>query len=211
MRRSGIFAPVEGAGVSLDFKHNPNTYFRVSSSGVPELIALAPVAQAFTAADLLTMLLGVDGAGSLLDADKLDGASFGSPHPIGDMVPNTGQFTTLSVTGSLGYVPGAGGAITQQSNKSTAVTLNKLTGQITLNNAALNDAAKVSFTVNNLAVAATDTVIINHANTGTAGGYQIQATAVAAGSFKVTVRNISGGPLSEAIVLNFAVIKAVAA
>ena len=38
----------------------------------------------------------------------------------------------------------------------------------------------------------------------------MQVTAVAAGSFKVTVGNVSGGSLSEAIVLNYAVFKSAA-
>jgi hypothetical protein len=45
----------------------------------------------------------------------------------------------------------------------------------------------------------------------TAGAYTVQTTAVAAGSFGISVKNVSGGSLSQAIVLNFAVIKAAAA
>jgi hypothetical protein len=44
-----------------------------------------------------------------------------------------------------------------------------------------------------------------------AGAYTVQTTAVAAGSFGISVKNVSGGSLSQAIVLNFAVIKAAAA
>ena len=109
---------------------------------------------------------------------------------------------------AIGYV--SGGAVTQATNKGTGVTLNTTSGQITLNNAALADAAEVTFTVTNDKVAATDTVIVNHANTGTAGAYVVQASAIAAGSFKVTVGNVSGGALSEAIVLNYNVIKGAA-
>ena len=45
---------------------------------------------------------------------------------------------------------------------------------------------------------------------GTAGAYWLVVSAVAAGSFKVTVGNLSGGSLSQAIVLNYAVIKSAA-
>lgn len=84
-----------------------------------------------------------------------------------------------------------------------------MAGAITLNNAALADATNVKFTVTNSAVAATDVVVAVHASGGTAGVYQVWIGAVAAGSFDISVRNVSGGPLSEAIVVNFAVIKAV--
>ncbi len=108
---------------------------------------------------------------------------------------------------AIGYVSGTGGAVTQATNKSTGVTLNKVCGAITMNGAALADAAIVNFTVTNSVVAATDVVIVNHTSAGTAGAYTVDANAVAAGSFAISVRNVSGGSLSQAIVLSFAVIK----
>lgn len=110
---------------------------------------------------------------------------------------------------AIGYV--SGGAVTQATSKSTGVTLNTASGQITMNGAALADATNVNFTVTNSVVAATDVVIVNVASVGTAGAYVVQTTAVAAGSFGISVKNVSGGSLSQAIVLNFAVIKAAAA
>ena len=52
--------------------------------------------------------------------------------------------------------PTTGGTVTQATNKGTGVTLNTQSGQITMNNAALADAAEVSFTVTNSKIAATD-------------------------------------------------------
>ena len=109
---------------------------------------------------------------------------------------------------AIGYV--SGGAVTQATNKSTAVTLKQQGGQITMNNAALADGAEVTFQVNNDKVAATDVIVVNHGSAGTAGAYWLVVSAVAAGSFKVTVGNLSGGSLSQAIVLNYAVIKSAA-
>ena len=103
--------------------------------------------------------------------------------------------------------PTIGTTVTQATNKSTGVTANAASGQITMNNAALGDGAEVTFEVTNDRVAATDVVIVNHGSAGTAGAYVVQCSAVAAGSFKVTVGNVSGGALSQAIVINFAVIK----
>lgn len=126
-------------------------------------------------------------------------------------VTSSGKISSTSPTAGVGYSTGAGGAVTQATNKSTGVTLNTVTGAITLNNAAMADSTPVSFTVTNSAVAATDAVIVNHASAGTAGAYLVSANAIGAGSFKITVQNISGGSLSEAIVLRFAVIKGVSA
>ena len=103
--------------------------------------------------------------------------------------------------------PTDGGNVTQATNKSTGVTLNAESGQITMNNAALADAAEVSFTVTNSKIAATDVVVVNHGSAGTAGAYIVSANAIAAGSFAITVSNVSGGALSEAIVINFVALK----
>ena len=103
--------------------------------------------------------------------------------------------------------PTTGGTVTQSSNKSTGVTLNTESGQITMNDAALAAAAEVSFTVTNSKVAATDVVVACHGSAGTAGSYLVNANAIAAGSFAVTVSNVSGGSLSEAIVINFVALK----
>ena len=83
---------------------------------------------------------------------------------------------------AIGYVDG--GTVTQATNKSTAVTLNTLSGQITMNDAALAAAAEVSFTLTNSKIAATDVVIVNHSSAGTAGSYLAQANTLAAGSFR---------------------------
>jgi hypothetical protein len=114
---------------------------------------------------------------------------------------------SASATAPVGYATGAGGTVTQATSKSTGVTLNKVTGAITLHAAALADATTVSFTVTNSAVAAVDAVVVNHSSAGTAASYLVWADSVGAGSFKVNVRNVSGGSLGEAIVLTFAVLK----
>ena len=103
--------------------------------------------------------------------------------------------------------------LAQGTNKgTTAVTLNKINGEIVMNNAALADDATAAFTLTNSTIAATDVVIVNVASVGTAGAYQVTVGAVAAGSCNcISVPlNVSGGALSQAIKLNFAVIKAVA-
>ena len=114
-----------------------------------------------------------------------------------------------SAESAVGYGTGAGGTVTQATNKSTGVTLNKRCGQITMNNAALSAAAEVSFTFTNSTIAATDVVVTAISSGATAGAYNTHVDAIAAGSCRISITNFSAGPLSEAIVLNFAVIKAV--
>ena len=58
-------------------------------------------------------------------------------------------------------------------------------------------------------IAATDVVYVCISSGATAGAYNVQVDAVAAGSCRISVGNMSAGPLSEAIVLNYVVIKAV--
>ena len=112
-----------------------------------------------------------------------------------------------STESAVGYSTGTGGTVTQSSSKSTGVTLNKRCGQITMNNASLSAAAEVSFTLTNSFIAATDVVYTCIASGATAGAYNVQVDAVGSGSCRISVGNMSSGSLSEAIVLNFVVIK----
>jgi len=109
-------------------------------------------------------------------------------------------------TNPFGYVAGGGGTVTQATNKATGVTLNKPSGQITMNNASLAAATIVSFTFTNSTISSTDLLVINHVSGGTIGSYTFTA-ACGAGSATVYVRNATGGSLGEAIVLRYAVIK----
>ena len=127
----------------------------------------------------------------------------------GTSLSTTGN-QVISSTGKQGYATGAGGTVTQITSKATGVTLSKSTGQITLDGAALAASTTVSFTLTNTVIEAGDILIMNHISGGTAGSYLLNAQS-AAGSASINVRNISLGSLSEAIVIAFAVIKAVIA
>ena len=116
-----------------------------------------------------------------------------------------------SAESAVGYSTGTGGTVSQATDKSTGVTLNKRCGQITMNAASLAAAAEVSFTLTNSAIAATDVVMVSIASGATAGAYSVQCDATAAGSCRISVGNRNAGSLGEAIVLNFVVIKSVAA
>lgn len=115
----------------------------------------------------------------------------------------------VTSSGGLGYGTNSGGTVTQLTSKSTGVTLNKTNGQITMNAAALGAGAFVNFQVTNSTVTATDTVIANVGAGGFGGNYYVNVTFCTSGSFGLRVTNQSGGSLSEAVVINFAIIKAV--
>ena len=107
----------------------------------------------------------------------------------------------------IGYTAAAQGTVTQATSKSTAVTLNKPSGRITMDAASLTTATNATFTLNNSFISANDTVILTiSGGQATAGSYNVFANALAAGSVSISLRNISGGTLSEAVVINFAII-----
>ena len=119
------------------------------------------------------------------------------------------EFTTMYASQEIGYSAAAQGSVTQLTSKSTAVTLNKSAGQITMNNAALAGNTAASFTLNNSLISANDTIIvcISSVTTGsTAGAYTSYVSNMTTGSASITLRNLSGTSYSEAIVINFSVI-----
>lgn len=107
---------------------------------------------------------------------------------------------------AIGFGPANYGTVTQGTSKATAVTLNAKCGVITTHNAALAASTAVQFTMTNSAIGATDVVIANQGSGGTAGSYQIHVVSVGAGTSVIRLSNTSGGSLSEAVTINFAVI-----
>jgi hypothetical protein len=137
-------------------------------------------------------------------SDNTQNVYFGNNGTNRFLISNNGDLLYVS-TGGLGYGTGSGGAVTQITSKSTAVTLNKTNGTITTSNAALGAGATATFTVTNSTMTATDVVLVMARN----ANYSVRANDPAAGSFTITLKNESGGSLSDAVVINFAVIKAV--
>ena len=117
------------------------------------------------------------------------------------------EFTTCYATQEIGYATAAQGTVTHATSQSTGVTLNKSSGQITMNNAALANGAVVTFTLTNNLLSAKDVIIVNvSGGATTAGTYTALVASIGAGSAVLGLYNISAGSLSEAVVLNFAII-----
>jgi hypothetical protein len=120
----------------------------------------------------------------------------------GGTAPNlfNGDVLVIAGTATLGYGTGAGGTVTQATSKATVVTLNKPCGQITMNNAALAAATAVSFQLTNSLCTQTDTMTVANI---TNQSYRVELLRIGTGFAIIQVTNITGGSLSEAIVINF--------
>ena len=116
---------------------------------------------------------------------------------------------TITTTGNgVGYSTGSGGTITQATSRTTGVTLNKPSGQITLFSQALASGAANTFIFTNSTISANDFLLINHFSGGTLGNYTF-ASNTSTGQANVTVRSISTVS-AEAPVLQYVLIKGAA-
>lgn len=155
--------------------------------------------------------------GCLLQSDvsSPSAAEFGFLNNAGAqlaIIDTSGNLLLKSGNGGLGYGTGAGGTVTQPPSdgfggigKGSRVTLNKPSGQITMNNAALAAGASVEFYLYNSLLTSTDTLVVS-------GGiysynYTTQVKTVSSGIATIRVTNVTGGTLSEALGISFTVIK----
>jgi hypothetical protein len=129
--------------------------------------------------------------------------------------PSVGGFaakvcTTAGTPGTwsqFGEIVGAGGTVTQATDKTTGVTLNTRTGEITLEpTASIAAGAVASFTLTSSVIAAADVIHVQRKSGGTAASYRVWCDSVAAGSCVICVENRTGGALAEAVVLSFRVL-----
>ena len=117
----------------------------------------------------------------------------------------SGNLRVTASTGGIGYGTGAGGTVTQATSKSTAVTLNRPAGRITMNNGLLSAGSSVEFTLTNNTIAASDCLLVNL--DGPSLFYRVEVARQPGGSPTIRLTNITGIGLSEAVVINFAIIK----
>lgn len=130
---------------------------------------------------------------------------------FGQRVLSAGAYLAKSALAASGYKTGAGGAVTQITSAATGVTLSKPCGQITTVALTTAAAAEEEFTVTNTLVAATDVIVLSTTYAG-AGTPMLSVKGVAAGSFKIVITNVhAANALNAVAVINFAVVKAVAA
>jgi len=118
---------------------------------------------------------------------------------MGNIIEKTGA--------GIGYGTGSGGVVTQLTSKSTAVTLNKPCGQIIMNNASLAAGVVVAFVCSNTSCLSVDTAVASISANGSGFGEHTVSVVAGNNSIIFYVKNVTAGALSNAIVINFAVIK----
>jgi hypothetical protein len=136
--------------------------------------------------------------------------------PVLGVATGTSLVTTGTIastgTAGIGYATGAGGTVSQDTDRTTGVTINKITGAITTQATSLAAGATVQFTVTNSTVAVGDTVVVSVRSGPTNTSTSAHVVTVAAGSFKIAlVNNHASVADTGAAIINFAVIKAVSA
>jgi len=118
--------------------------------------------------------------------------------------------TEVAAFNSDGIALSGRGTVTQQTNRTTGVTLNNRTGTITTDNASLAAEGTAEFVVTNSLVAANDIVVVCEQSGADGGGTIVFVSGVAAGSFNISVHNGNvavGTAETGAILVNFAVIQ----
>lgn len=119
---------------------------------------------------------------------------------------SSGNLLLVSGTGGLGYGTGSGGTVIQATSKTTGVTLNKPTGIITTSNSSLASNAVAKFAINNTIIGSLDTISFSLENFG--DYYTISHQVVSSGCW-VFLKNIDTIARSDAVSINFTIIKGV--
>lgn len=167
-----------------------------------------------SAADAVTSVFGRSGAVVATSGDytaaqvtnAADKAS-GSSQSFTAGVFSASTLRSSGATLPIGYAVGAGSSVTQTTNRSTAVTINNPTGQITTNTTSLASGAIAVFTVNNTTVQGTDTIILSLTNSlDNAHQILFVVQGVASGSFQISYFNNTALASTTAYVFNFNVI-----
>ena len=168
---------------------------------------IVPVQAEFNSAGVCVGLVGPGGAyfSPPLSNNTITGATIDNS-VIGGTTAAAVTGTNVYASAELGYNASAQGTVTQATSKSTGVTLNKSSGQITMNAASLAAGTTVLFTLTNSTLTAKDVLIVNVGSGGTSGAYWPYVANVAAGTAVIGVYNNTAGALAEAIVINYAVI-----
>lgn len=110
----------------------------------------------------------------------------------------------------LGYTS-AGSSVTQITNRTTAVTITALSGQITTDSTSLAAEASANFTVTNTLVGVNDVVAVSIQSGSNGGNTAVTVVTVANGSFVLKVSNnnaAAGTAETGAIIINFIVFSA---
>jgi hypothetical protein len=185
---------------TADGASSPTERMRISSTG---LVTVAGTLEGAT--------ISTTGAAAHLDLSATSIVADGTDTNINITISPKGTGEVI-ITKPFGYGgSGTGGTVTQLTSRTTGVTLNKLSGQITLFAAtALSGHASNEFTLTNSFIDPTDVVHVCFASGLTGASYGVTVTAVNSGSCKIAVSNFNNSATpADTPVLNFVVIKGV--
>ena len=200
-------APTSSSAIAnYSFRNSADTaLMTIDSSGNVGIGTNSPGAKlaviSGTSPNVATLQIGYSGSNNYYDAN-LHSFRNGAQTEVA-RIDSSGNVLVVNPAG-LGYGTGSGGTVTQATDKSTAVTLNKPTGQITMNNAALAGGASATFGLNNSLLGAYDTII---ATPSTSTNYSVEIAYCGSGVAYLRVTNKSAGSLSDAVLINFSIIK----
>jgi hypothetical protein len=144
----------------------------------------------------------VNGGLQVYGDSQLGATAFNDDIDVFGNVEAVGQLLQSGASAPLGYITGAGGTVTQNTSKSTAVTINRPCGAITTDNAALTGFSSVNFIVNNSTVTTGDVIVLAPRS----AAYGVEVADVGPGFFIIRLTNVTAGSLSQAVVINFAVL-----
>ena len=152
---SGVttFTSITGTSVTAAATYNNVVAASTTGSGIGALFNVQKTG-AGTAYSGVTTITVVTSGNNYATGDTItiSGAVLGGATPANDLT-----FTIATHVGTgIGYATGAGGTVTQLTDKTTTVVLNKACGTITLAGTALSAATVVSFTITNSTISASD-------------------------------------------------------
>ena len=143
-----------------------------------------------------------------IDGGAIDGTT------VGATTAASVKGTTVEATTSIGYPAGTGGAVTQLTSRTTGVTLDKITGEITLIAGTIGGHDADEFTLTNSTIAANDVLVLGIKSgcaVGTRKYYQVHVVSLSAGSCVISVGNIDNAAIpasgTDSPVIQFVVLK----
>ncbi len=131
-----------------------------------------------------------------------------NPVVSGDIIRDVADSLFAGRTLTTGHITnGNGGTVTQATSITTTVVLSTESGQITTFTSTAAAASETTFTVTNTLVGAQDCVVCSIATSAGAGSPMAFVSAVAAGSFAITITNLhAADAFDNVFVINFAIL-----
>ena len=215
----------DNQAAALTIKEASNAYITFCTTNSGEKITIAKAVEmattlTFTGATGVNKILVQDNLASALVIGEGSNAymtfvstNSGEKITVAKDIASSKGFTSSAPTGvGIGYATGAGGAVSQATDRTTAVELNTLTGKITTQATSLAAQTSVAFTLTNSTIALGDVVAVSIQSGPTGLKTIATVTTVAAGSCQINLFNTDASTAdTAAAIINFVVIKGVAA